>query len=94
MYKTDYGDNIASIAIDVHPDYRGQGVGKKLVNDAKKNMDKLKVDRLEWYCEKSNKPSVALAKSCGFNIDKNLSTKDWYTLYYNKHYLNPYFIRK
>ena len=84
MYKTDYGDNIASIAIDVHPDYRGQGVGKKLVNDAKKNMDKLKVDRLEWYCEKSNKPSVALAKSCGFNIDKNLSTKDWYTLYYDK----------
>lgn len=84
MYKSNDAPNMATIAIDVHPNYRHQGVAKSLVKDAVSNMNDLDINRLEWYCKKSNIASYKLATSCGFKVDKNFTTNDWYTLYYGK----------
>ena len=84
LYKSPEGDGIASIAVSVHPNARRKGLATKLVNGAKDSMTKLGVNRIEWYCKKTNESSVQLAKKCGFMIDEELSTSDWYVLTYDK----------
>lgn len=75
---------IASIAIDVDPEARGTGLSDKLINGAKANMKKLGIDRIEWYCKRTNIGSYKLAKRCGFKEEPKLCNKEWYTLYYGK----------
>lgn len=84
LYKSPYGETIASIAVSVHPDARHKGVGTRLVNKAEEAMDELGIARIEWYCRKANVASVRLAKKCGFEVDEEFSTSDWYVLTYNK----------
>lgn len=75
---------IASIAIDVDPEARGTGLSDRLINGAKSNMKKLGIDRIEWYCKKTNIGSYKLAKRCEFKEEPKLCNKEWYTLYYGK----------
>jgi len=75
---------IASIAIDVDPEARGTGLSDRLINGAKASMKKLGIDRIEWYCKKTNIGSYKLAKRCGFKEEPKLCNKEWYTLYYGK----------
>lgn len=84
MYKSPEGDGIASVAIDVHPKYRSQGLGTKLVKRAINNSKKLGINRIEWYCDKTNTGSIKLAQKCGFKIDNDLSNNEQYTLFYGK----------
>lgn len=86
MYKSHEDPKLASIAVSVHPSYRNKGYASKLLEKAKLNMNDLNIDRLEYYVKKSNLPSVALAQKCGFKVDNNFSTEDWYTLFYGREY--------
>lgn len=93
LYKSPEGEDIASIAIEVHPDYRSQGLGTKLVKAAISNMSNLGINRIEWYCNKSNTASVKLAEKCGFKIDNKFSNKDKYTLYYGNKIIQEGYIK-
>lgn len=76
--------SVATIAIDVDPEARGTGLASKLVKGAISNMKTLGVDRIEWYCKKTNIASYKLAKKCGFKEEPKLCNKEWWTLYYGK----------
>lgn len=87
MYETKESSpklRIASVAIHLHPDCRGTGLSDALVKKAITNMKPLGIDRIEWYCKKSNTASYHLAKRCGFKVDTKYCTDDWLTLYYGK----------
>lgn len=53
----------------VHPNYQGQGIATKLLNELIKEAKKIKLKRLDAEIAIKNKASVKLAKKCGFKIE-------------------------
>lgn len=41
------------------------------------------MERLEWYCIRSNLASYRTAQRNGFTADDELCNDEWYTLVYN-----------
>lgn len=80
LYASPEGPGIASVAISVHPAYRRKGVASQLISRAKANMEKLGMERLEWYC--CSLASLKTAQKNGFTVDESLSNDGWYTLIY------------
>ncbi|MEZ8826968.1 GNAT family N-acetyltransferase [Vibrio amylolyticus] len=67
----------ASIAISVHPEFQGQGVGKALMIEAINQADNwVNLVRLELEVHTSNEAAVSLYKTVGFEIEgtKRMST--------------------
>ena len=55
------------VVLAVNKKYRGQGLSKKLVNNAISFAKKdNKLEYLRWLADKDNIVSINLAKSCGF----------------------------
>ena len=84
FYRLPEERHVASIAISVHPNERHKGIASSMIEKGKAHMGELGIDRLEWYCKKSNKASVNLALKNGFKVDKLHSNSEWYTMYYKK----------
>lgn len=82
-YSTD-DCNVATIAISVDPESRGTGLSDKLVKGALSATHKLGIDRIEWYCKKSNTGSYKLAKRAGFKEEPDMSTSTDWVLSYGK----------
>lgn len=69
---------ILSIAVFVHPAYRGRGFGKKLVA-ACQDYARKKREPIEWYARADNEKSQRLARACGFRYVWYLSNDEMKT---------------
>ena len=67
-YSAGNGDSRAEIDVFVKEEYRGLGIGKRLVNAFSVRCRENKVVP-NWDCYANNQASVNLAKSCGFLED-------------------------
>ena len=83
MYRLADEPTTASFAAGVVPSERGSGLAGRMMNKAKRTAPKLGVNRLEWYCERSNPASWKFAQKQGFKIEKDMSNDEWYALSYD-----------
>lgn len=71
-FKSFYGrpayDQTAEIAIYLDPDYRGQGIGRQLLDYAIKLSPNLKIKTLLGFVFAHNSPSLGLFGKAGFTI--------------------------
>ena len=71
-FKSFYGrpayDHTAEIAIYLHPDYRGMGIGRQLLEYAIKLSPNLKIKTLLGFVFAHNAPSLGLFGKAGFTI--------------------------
>lgn len=71
-FKSFYGrpayDHTAEIAIYLHEDYRGQGIGRELLDYVIKLSPKLKLKTLLGFVFAHNAPSLGLFGKAGFTI--------------------------
>lgn len=58
--------NSAELAVFVHQDFRGQRVGKKLLDELLAEARRLKLRRVWGMTEPDNLPMLRLATACGF----------------------------
>jgi Acetyltransferase (GNAT) family. len=56
----------AEISIYLHEDYRGRGLGKKVLNKVIEECPRLGIDTLLAFVFAHNEPSVRLFEGCGF----------------------------
>lgn len=61
----------ARIVLAVHPDYRGEGVARSLVNKLLKSVDENKITTLIWEYDLENLASKKLGESFGFKSVKS-----------------------
>ena len=75
-HKKQYTDE-AEIDFAVHSDYRGKGLGSKII---KKGMDEIKRNpkykTIKWYTLVDNEASNALAKKFGFRYFETITSHD------------------
>ncbi len=62
-------EHVASIGISVHPDYWGQGIGKRLIDSAIKLAEKKGIKRLEIETLSENTSMRRLAEESGFKLE-------------------------
>lgn len=55
--------------VAVHPDFRGRGIGKRLLNEVIEITEELGVTYWTLEVRKGNEPGIQLYKSSGFQID-------------------------
>lgn len=67
-YAAAWGDDIAEIDVYTETQYRGLGLGEKVVGSFVNDL-KAHSLRANWDCFIDNKGSIALAKKCGFNLN-------------------------
>lgn len=73
-------DDIGFITIEVLPKYRGQSVSDELLHEAIKRSKEYGLKKLRYKMDKSNKPSMDLAKQNGFKLDYKIKDEVFYKM--------------
>jgi ribosomal-protein-alanine N-acetyltransferase len=60
------------VSIAVLPEYRGKGIGKKLMLEGMKAMKEYGADEFILECRITNEPALAMYKSLGFTVVREL----------------------
>ena len=63
-------DYIKIMNIAVHPQYRGQGLARKLLNHVRDEMSKIGMKRFCGETRSSNKAMQVTFKKCGYRLDR------------------------
>jgi len=73
IYKHMPFSNSGFVLIAVKDNHRGKGYAETLLKDAINDSKELNIKKLIYRCEKTNLPSIELAKKCGFTPTKVVS---------------------
>ena len=79
-YYTWIGKSMYMDDLYVKPDFRGKGLGQKLINSIKKKKKKDNCKKVHWQVSSWNKNAIEFYKSIGAKIDDVESNCDYWLI--------------